>query len=287
LLAEPENTVTNIWRLLQSIRVSLLRRERWDTAIFWGISGLINDNYTSPATHRTDHLRAATFGGGQDKQKFGEHYMALMRHYGLTPTKNNASESHENGDVEQAHYRIKERVHQALLLRGSRDFSSRGEYESFLRDVVAARNKNRRKRLEERTGGHETAAGLSPGGLSGVPGTGWPLEHGQSRAQHVFRPLASDPARGRCKALRRSRGDLFCRPARGGDGAHPGRGQSAHRLSPCNRIPGPQTRRLRTGIATGSRCFVPPFSGRLTTNSRKRMRCVPAVDISRSWNGRR
>ena len=47
LLAEPENTVTNIWRLLQSIRVSLLRRERWDTAIFWGISGLINDNYTS------------------------------------------------------------------------------------------------------------------------------------------------------------------------------------------------------------------------------------------------
>src|SRR5438034_1929711 len=27
-----------------------------------------------------------------------------------------------------------------------------------------------------------------------------------------------------------------------------------------------------------------PFSGRLTTNSRKRMRCVPAVDISRSCN---
>ena len=78
MLAEPENTVTNIWRLLQSIRVSLLRRERWDTAIFWGISGLINDNYTSPATHQTDHLRAATFGGGQDKQKFGEHYMALV-----------------------------------------------------------------------------------------------------------------------------------------------------------------------------------------------------------------
>src|SRR5438552_11221079 len=48
------------------------------------------------------------------------------------------------------------------------------------------------------------------------------------------------------------KGDLFCRPARGGDGAHPGRGQSAHRLSPCNRIPGPQTRRLRTVSLPGA-----------------------------------
>jgi hypothetical protein len=101
-----------------------------------------------PATHRTDNLGAATFGG-QDRQEFGEHYLALMRHYGVMPTKNNPGNSHENGDVEQAHYRIKERINQALLLRGSRDFLSRAEYDEFLRDIFTSRNQNRGKRLEE------------------------------------------------------------------------------------------------------------------------------------------
>jgi len=101
-----------------------------------------------PSTHRTDHLGAAMLGG-LEREDFGEHYMALMRHYGVTPTKNNPGNSNENGDVEQAHYRIKEKVEQALLLRGSRDFLTRGDYDGFLRNIFASRNKNRRKRLEE------------------------------------------------------------------------------------------------------------------------------------------
>ena len=101
----------------------------------------------SPETHRTDHLGAANFGG-QDQEEFGAHYSALMRHYGITPTKNNAGRSHENGDVEQSHYRIKERIDQALLLRGSRDFSTRAEYDSFVRGIFTASNRNRSKRFE-------------------------------------------------------------------------------------------------------------------------------------------
>ena len=34
----------------------------------------------------------------------------------------------ENGDVEQSHHRFKQAVDQALMLRGSRDFASRGDY---------------------------------------------------------------------------------------------------------------------------------------------------------------
>jgi transposase len=98
--------------------------------------------------HRTDNLSAATFKGAE-RREFNESYMALMRHYGMTPTKNQPGKSNENGDVEQAHYRLKERVDQALLLRGSRDFSSRGEYGEFLRKIFNARNLNRRERLEE------------------------------------------------------------------------------------------------------------------------------------------
>jgi hypothetical protein len=98
--------------------------------------------------HRTDNLSAATFKGAE-RREFNESYMALMRHYGLTPTKNQPGKSNENGDVEQAHYRIKERLDQALLLRGSRDFSSRRQYDEFLQKIFRARNLNRRQRLEE------------------------------------------------------------------------------------------------------------------------------------------
>ncbi len=114
-------------------------------------SGLQNALWTLggvPESHRTDHLGAATFGG-EEREDFGAHYLALMRHYGIRPTMNNAGESHENGDVEQAHYRIKQRVDQALLLRGSRDFPNRAEYESFLRCIFTAKNRNRSKRFEE------------------------------------------------------------------------------------------------------------------------------------------
>jgi hypothetical protein len=100
-----------------------------------------------PESHRTDHLGAAMLGA-QEREDFGTHYMALMRHYDICPTKNNAGKSNENGDVEQAHYRIKERVAQALLLRGSRDFASRTEYDCFLRRIFAEKNRNRTNRFE-------------------------------------------------------------------------------------------------------------------------------------------
>ena len=98
--------------------------------------------------HRTDNLSAATFKG-EERREFTESYIGLMRHYGITPTKNQPGKSNENGDVEQSHYRVKERVGQALLLRGSRDFADRGEYSNFLRKVIYRRNLGRSKRLQE------------------------------------------------------------------------------------------------------------------------------------------
>jgi hypothetical protein len=98
--------------------------------------------------HRTDNLSAATFKG-EERREFNEAYMALMRHYGIRPTKNQPGKSNENGDVEQSHYRLKERVDQVLLLRGSRDFRNRREYEEFLHKIICDKNIGRSKRLEE------------------------------------------------------------------------------------------------------------------------------------------
>ena len=56
---------------------------------------------------------------------------------------------HENGDVEQSHHRLKRAIQQELLLRGSRDFSERKDYEQFVQRIIERRNAGRQRRLRE------------------------------------------------------------------------------------------------------------------------------------------
>jgi hypothetical protein len=101
-----------------------------------------------PKLHRTDHLSAAVRQlRTEEREEWTERYQALMRHYGMEPTWNNTGVAHENGDVEQAHYRFKEAVDQALRARGSRDFASRGAYEHFVQTLVQRRNQHRAARV--------------------------------------------------------------------------------------------------------------------------------------------
>jgi Mu transposase-like protein len=101
-----------------------------------------------PAEHRTDSLTAAVKPiGGRDE--FTERYQGLLRHYGMKGSHTTPARGHENGDVEQSHHRFKRAVDQELLLRGSRDFASRAEYEEFLRKMLMRRNGLRRERIEE------------------------------------------------------------------------------------------------------------------------------------------
>ncbi len=106
-------------------------------ACLWQIGGV-------PQLHRTDNLSPAVHvldRGG--RKQFTERYLALMGHYGLQPTTNTPGEAHENGDVEQSHYRFKQAVDQALRVRGSRDFPDRATYAQFLHDLVRQRNRTR------------------------------------------------------------------------------------------------------------------------------------------------
>ena len=74
-------------------------------------------------------------------------YRGLLAHYGLAASHNSPGRAHENGDVEQSHYRFKRAVGQALSLRGSRDFHTREEYQQFLRELLHRRNRLRRERV--------------------------------------------------------------------------------------------------------------------------------------------
>ena len=88
-----------------------------------------------PEEHRTDRLSAAV-NNNLKRDTFTRRYRELLDHYGMKRSRIQAGEAHENGDVEQAHHRLKRVIEQELLLRGSRDFLER-------------RNAGRQKRLDE------------------------------------------------------------------------------------------------------------------------------------------
>jgi hypothetical protein len=101
-----------------------------------------------PDVHQTDRMTAAVCPPGCPEE-FTRRYEGLLQHYGLQGRKCRANEPHENGDVEQRHYRFKRAVDQSLMLRGSRDFATRGDYAGFLRKLLEQLNAGRAARLEE------------------------------------------------------------------------------------------------------------------------------------------
>jgi hypothetical protein len=101
-----------------------------------------------PVTHRTDRLSAAV-NNLDEKRDFTARYEALLRQYSIIGQKTNPNSGNENGDAEQRHYRLKRAVEQALILRGSRDFSCRNAYERFLDQLFDRLNEGRKKRFEE------------------------------------------------------------------------------------------------------------------------------------------
>jgi transposase len=101
-----------------------------------------------PKYHRTDNLTSAVNKVG-NPEVFTDNYRGLAGHYGFESYKIQPRCPNENGDIEQRHHRLKKAVDQALILRGSRDFASREEYEQFLANLFDQLNSGRRERLKE------------------------------------------------------------------------------------------------------------------------------------------
>jgi hypothetical protein len=101
-----------------------------------------------PQKHRTDCLTTAVQKTSHPEE-FTRRYQDLLDHYDLKGCKTNPESPHENGDVEQRHYRFKQAVDQALILRNSRDFVDRSEYEHFLVKLFKQLNAGRNKRFLE------------------------------------------------------------------------------------------------------------------------------------------
>ncbi len=101
-----------------------------------------------PQAHQTDRLSTAV-NKPHNPEEFTRRYQGLLSYYRLTGRKTQAASPNENGDVEQRHHRFKRAVDQALMLRDSREFATRKEYESFVEELFAQLNANRHDRFKE------------------------------------------------------------------------------------------------------------------------------------------
>jgi hypothetical protein len=101
-----------------------------------------------PHRHRTDQLSAAV-NNACNPEVFTRRYQELLDHYKLQGEKIQVAQAHENGDIEQRHYRFKKAVDQSLFLRGYRDFPTREEYETFVQKLFMQLNSGRKERFKE------------------------------------------------------------------------------------------------------------------------------------------
>ena len=99
-------------------------------AALWALGGV-------PETMRLDNLSAATHelartGGRSLTKRFAD----VVDHYGFKASRIQPGEGHENGVVEQGHYRLKSALDQALRLRGNREFATVPDYLAFVQGIV-------------------------------------------------------------------------------------------------------------------------------------------------------
>lgn len=119
-------------------------------ALSEGLQNALFASGGAPQEHRTDSLSAAYRNtGGRGRKPLTRLYDDLCHHYRLRPTRNNTGIAHENGAIESPHGHLKNRLIQALYLRGSTDFASVADYQTFITTIVAKLNQQHQAKFEE------------------------------------------------------------------------------------------------------------------------------------------
>lgn len=120
------------------------------TALSEGLKEALQRLGGAPREHRSDSLSAAFKNLSQNAcDDMTNSYEALCSHYSMKASRNNPGVAHENGSIESAHGHLKRRIEQALLLRGSYDFTSVRQYQNFIDEVVMQHNRRHAKAIQE------------------------------------------------------------------------------------------------------------------------------------------
>ena len=112
------------------------------TALSEGLQNALKLCGGAPQEHRTDSLSAAyRNSGGHRTKELTRYYEDLCEHYRMVPTRNNKGKANENGSVESPHGHLKNRIKQAIYMRGSSDFASIAEYQAVIDSASAGLNR--------------------------------------------------------------------------------------------------------------------------------------------------
>lgn len=105
----------------------------------------------APQILQVDNSSAATHRPVKDKKEraFNEEYLQILKYYGISPQKTNVRCPNENGVVESQNGHLKNKIKQALIIRGSKNFKNVDEYESFLKNIITKANLKRKTKFEE------------------------------------------------------------------------------------------------------------------------------------------
>ena len=215
-------------------------------ALVAGVQGALWTLGAAPAVLRHDNLSAATHelrrsGGRQLTVRFRQ----VLEHYGLRSSRIQPGKPHENGVAEQAHFRTKTAIEQALLLRGDRDFVDEAAYLRFVRAVVDRGAECAGGGAAGRgTGVSAAVAGGSGPGVHDVSVPGAQVEHDPGRRPDLFGAVAVDRSHGRGASASDGGGGPLWRPGAVHDAAAAGCGGAPDRLPPHHRESGPQAGRL-------------------------------------------
>ena len=107
-----------------------------------GLQNALGASGGAPKEHRTDSLSAAYRNlSNARKSDLTRLYDDLCEHYRMVPTRNNKGKANENGAIESPHGHLKNRIRQAIYLRGSSDFATIAEYQAVIDKAIAGLNR--------------------------------------------------------------------------------------------------------------------------------------------------
>jgi hypothetical protein len=118
-------------------------------ALVSGIQGALWELGGVPAVLRSDNLSAATHELPSGGRELNRRFRAVLEHYAITSTRIEPGKSNQNGVVEKANDLLKSALEQALIVRGSRDFTSVERYLEFVGEVRNELNRASIPRLAE------------------------------------------------------------------------------------------------------------------------------------------
>ncbi len=120
-------------------------------ALVAGLQGAFWTLGSVPSVLRHDNLSAATHELKKTSGRaLNTRFKDFLDHYRVGSKPIQPRKAHENGSVEQRHYRTKSAIAQAMIIRGSKDFESQEAYLIFVRKTIdESHNRHVTDRLAE------------------------------------------------------------------------------------------------------------------------------------------